>query len=64
MKKAKRKAKARRKRPAASKASVATIVKKISRLFQIPRQAVLIINPKGVRARANASISAVRKAWG
>ena len=64
MKKAKRKAKPRRKPAKATNASVGTIVKRIARLFQIPRQAVVIMNPTRVRARANASLSAVRKAWG
>ena len=64
MKKSRRKAKARRKPARAINASVGAIVKRIARLFQIPRQAVVIMNPTRVRARANASLSAVRKAWG
>jgi len=63
MKKAKRKAKARRKRTASSKTSVGSLLKRIAKLFEIPRQAIVIVGPNRRRVQANAKIARLRQMW-
>jgi hypothetical protein len=61
--KIKRKAKPRRARAARSNASVKTIVNKISKLFNLPKESIQIVRPDGNKVRSDATVSRVRKLW-
>jgi hypothetical protein len=63
VKKIKRKSKARRKRGATSGPTVASVVKRIAKSLQIPRQAVWIIHPDRRRASPATKLAKVRKLW-
>jgi hypothetical protein len=63
MKKAKRKSKARRKSGAKPGHTVASAIKKIASMFQIPRQAVWIIHPNRRRVSPATRLANVRKVW-
>ena len=63
MKKARRKAKARRTHAAPPHATVGSILKRIAKVFEIPRQSIVIVNPRRQRVRANARIAWLRQAW-
>ena len=62
MAKAKRRKPARR-RKAAPGGSVGAMLKRISRMFNIPRQAIVVLAPSRRRVGPNAKLARLRAAW-
>jgi len=63
MKKAKRKARARRKTVSKKHVTVGSILKRISKMFQIPRQAIVLVGRNRRKVSANAKLTRLRAAW-
>ena len=63
MKKAKRRKPARRKTASKKHMTVGSALKRISKMFQIPKQAVILVGRNRRKVSANAKLSRLRAAW-
>ena len=63
MKKAKRRKPARRKSASHKHMTVAAALKRISKMFQIPRQAITMVGRNRRKVSANAKLARLRSAW-
>jgi hypothetical protein len=63
MKKAKRRSRVRRKAASKKHMTVGAVLKRISKMFQIPRQAIVMIGRNRRKVSANAKLSRLRAAW-
>ncbi len=63
MKKAKRRKPARRKAASKKHITVGSVLKRISKMFKIPRQAVMLVGRNRRKVSANAKLSRLRATW-
>ena len=63
MKKAKRRKPARRKSSSHKHMTVGAALKRISKMFEIPRQAITLVGRNRRKVSANAKLSRLRAAW-
>ena len=63
MKKAKRRKRARRKTVSKKHMTVGSVLKRISEMFQIPRQAIVLVGRNRRQVSAKAKVAQLRAAW-
>jgi hypothetical protein len=63
MKKAKRGKRSRRKAAPKQHMTVGSVMKRISKMFQIPRQAIVMVGRNRRKVSANAKLTRLRAAW-
>ena len=62
-KRSKRRTRARRKTASNKHMTVGAVLKRISKMFQIPRRSVMLVGRNRRKVSANAKLSRLRAAW-